>query len=59
MAIGQKALAQAEKPFFRQTLKKQQKSLEVQNKAVPLHPVSETLLIAVIAQLVEQRIRNA
>ena len=40
--------------------KKSSKSLSVQNKAIPLHPVSETIKIpAVIAQLVEQRIRNA
>ena len=43
--------------FFK---KKSSKSLSVQNKAIPLHPVSETIKIpAVIAQLVEQRIRNA
>ena len=45
--------------MFTERRKKTHFCLVVPNKAVPLHPVSETIVNAVIAQLVEQRIRNA
>ena len=45
-------------PFKKKIKKKVANLFDFSNKDVPLHPVSKKL-IAAIAQLVEQRIRNA